>query len=160
MFCVFVTPQHPFPPFRLRRNKVPAASAVALPPWLLKSAVALFDCAYAKAPSAVRVQFEAAAPHLSSVGLASAAVPKPLREATINVVDGLLLLLEQALLQVCDIIIKSSTRNTPRPSRSSSARYGRHARSLRVQPCRPHSSGIHPPPTLHNPNLTTMFNVK
>jgi hypothetical protein len=75
----------------------------------------LFDCAYAKAPSAVRAQFEAAAPHLSPVGLASAPVPQlPLREATINVVDGLLLLLEQALLQVCAIIFKS-TQNTPDP---------------------------------------------
>jgi hypothetical protein len=63
----------------------------------------LFDCAYAKVPSSVRAQFHAAAAatRASSVSRASAsALQQPSPAAAIDVVDGLLLLLEQALLQV------------------------------------------------------------
>ena len=79
-------------------HKVPAASAISLPPWLLTSAAALFDCAYSKTPSTVRSQYAAAAAAqpLSSVELA----PGAETAAATNVIDGLLLLLEQALLQV------------------------------------------------------------
>jgi hypothetical protein len=79
-------------------HKVPAASAISLPPWLLSSAAALFDCAYSKTPSTVRSQYAAAAAAqpLSSVELA----PGAETASATNVIDGLLLLLEQALLQV------------------------------------------------------------
>lgn len=88
-------------------HKVPAASAISLPPWLLSSAAALFDCAYSKTPSTVRSQYAAAAAAqpLSSVELTSGAETA----SATNVIDGLLLLLEQALLQVIPPLYLNAT---------------------------------------------------
>jgi hypothetical protein len=69
---------------------------------LIASASALFDCAYSKTASTVRQQFEAAAIEhaFSSSKYAAEGVLQQSHPATPVVADGLLLLLEQALLQV------------------------------------------------------------
>jgi hypothetical protein len=103
-FCPRQTSHHVncFYCLSLPSNQVPSSASISLPRWLIASASALFDCAYSKTASTVRQQFEAAAIEhaFSSSKYAAEGVLQQSHPATPVVADGLLLLLEQALLQV------------------------------------------------------------